>query len=238
VKDFASVVVLSFHRPADLLHSIGHLHRNTTYPFELIVVDDGSTPAELAVLYDLFKQGSTSSLILNGGNNMGIGTSINRGFSIAKGRYLIKADADIQYHPGWLERGVDILERRSSVGMVGFFKYHHAPCKWDEQIVSDEGDFYIVKDFVSSVFMVTRETYRTYGPFPEHAADFAEDVAFKKRLQEHRLELALTKEDCVYNWGFAPGRSTLYVPGPAGQAPRLRAVHDRPRVFNVDRGER
>ena len=102
-KPLASLCILSFNRPTYLRQTIASLKECTHYPYELIVVEDGSYVEENAdFLWKLYKAKTISSLILNPGKNQGVGSSINKAFHVAHGKYLLKLDADLLYTDGWL----------------------------------------------------------------------------------------------------------------------------------------
>lgn len=168
--DFASLVVLTYKRPDQTRASMESL-LNTTYgtPYELIVVDDGSRDPNWPMLMQCARNQELSTFIVNAGRNMGVGHGFNRGFQVARGKWLAKLDADLEYKEGWLDQGVRILETFPGVGMVGFFDYKNYnpadtrfekidPLKIDDVVVG-----YTVTDFVGSAFLVRRDDYLRLG---------------------------------------------------------------------------
>ncbi len=124
--NFASLVVLSYKRPDFLrrsLTSLGDKYAGKT-PYEIIVVDDGS-PENWEYLHQLMRLRLISSVVTNAGCNLGVGASMNRGFSVARGKWIVKLDADLEYRTGWLDAGILILEWFKDVGCVGFFDYNN-----------------------------------------------------------------------------------------------------------------
>jgi|GEM_PF-1627049 len=210
---FASIVVLSFNRPEFLANSIASLHGNTLYPYELIIVDDGSGCLEtIDYIWGLVAERRISTVIFNCGRNIGIGAGLNRGFGIAKGDYLVKVDADFEYKEGWLTEAVDLLETFPEVGVLGFFHYHWDPCDHKKKYIEykeREGRYVeIVEDFVGFGAMKC-EVYEENGPFTEDGRAFAEDVDYKLRLQDRGYLLGLPIEDKVVNTGFGETKSSL-----------------------------
>lgn len=229
---FASIVILSYKRREFLERTLNSLHAHTQFPYELIIVDDGSDDISAKYIFELINSQKISSVILNAGPNMGIGTGINRGFSISKGEFLIKCDSDIEFQDGWLNQGVACLDEFPQLGMVGFFKYHHDPCKHADKYLctlsSERVAVDICSDFVSSIFMIRTNEYRAYGPLPEHNPAFDEDVVFKKRLQNNHFLLGLTASDCVTNFGFGIPHSTVVNPDMS-----VTKVHQSPLIFGL-----
>ena len=165
--DFASLAVLSYGRPQMLQQSLDSLKRNTFYPHELIVHDDGSD-MNWFLLYNMVWARELSSAIINTGMNMGVGVALHRCWSVAKGNYLVKLDADLVYTKGWLEEGVRLLEKHEDVGALGFFAYPYPnpdfkvtrdrknPQNDNTLIEIRDEEIEIVHDFVSSAMLIRR----------------------------------------------------------------------------------
>lgn len=75
-----------------------------TYPdFELIVIDDGSTDATVSIVETLAKRDARIRLHKNG-TNLGVAESRNRGFDLAKGKWVALLDSDDVWHSDKLEK--------------------------------------------------------------------------------------------------------------------------------------
>jgi len=229
---FASLVILSFNRRKMMERSLNSLFANTTFPYELIVVDDGSHDDDTVdYLMRLYRLGKISTLILNGGKNMGVGVGINRGFDIAHGDIVLKLDADLEYAPGWLEKTVKIMETFPEIGVMGLFKYFHEPVDHRKMFIRrEERDGVAVEvhqDFVGSAMVITKELYNKKGKFGEFSAAFAEDTIWKMARKSEGYWLALPEEDLVYNFGF--GRITSILVNNDGT---VRDIAQEPLIFN------
>jgi len=206
-KPLASLVVLSFNRPQFLHTTIASLKKNTKYPYELIIVDDGSMEEEnVEFLLRLYKAKELSCLILNAGKNQGVGASINKGFHCAHGKYLFKLDSDLEFKPLWLEKAVAILETFPEIGVLGLFKYWYDPCDWRKMLIKevtrDGLTIEIHEDQVGSAMAFRREIYEKYGDFIEGSWAFGEDYEYKMHLKKEGYWIALPKIDLVTNFGF------------------------------------
>jgi len=244
--DFASLAVLSYRRPEFLQRSLESLRRNTFYPHELIVHDDGSD-MNWFLLYNKTWTREISTAIINTGMNMGVGEALHRCWSAAKGKYLAKLDADLVYTKGWLEEGVRLLENHKDVGALGFFAYlvpnpdhqitrdREDPSKDNSLIevrlnAAGEPEIEIVHDFVSSAMLIRREHFEKYG-VERGSSAFAEDVGLKRTMQEDGLLMALTPKDWIKNAGFGLGKSVVVTPGEKGE-PVVTAISQEPLLFS------
>jgi len=210
MKELASLLVLSYHRQSYLQRSLESLWVNTTAPYELIVLDDGSHDGTEDYILSLVKEKKISTALLNVGWNRGIGTAVNRGVDLARGDILFKLDADLLYFPGWLEESCRLLRTFPQIGCLGLFRYHHPPCKHeDEFIKTHEGGFDEVKDFVGSAVGFRREIYEKFGPWTEEGWMFSEDCKYKQAVQAGGYMLVLPQHDLVENVGFGEQHSSL-----------------------------
>ena len=93
---YLSVVVPAFneeHRlPATLATMVDYLD-NQGYPYEIIVVDDGSDDNTVTVVRDLMR--SHSSLRVIGQTHRGKASAVRAGFEAATGRHVLFSDADL-----------------------------------------------------------------------------------------------------------------------------------------------
>lgn len=234
---YASLVVLSYHRPDYLAESLDSLRENSAVgiPYELIVVDDGSHDACWTYLMQCARQCLVSTVIINAGSNLGVGEGMRRGFDVATGDYLVKLDADLKYKFGWLAAGVKILEEDKETACVGFFDYRNYTPDDDrfnilERRKIGELEYGIVDDFVSSAMIFKRDTFNKYGPLDSGSDAFAEDVMFKRKLQENGLKCAITIPDYIKNIGFGLGRSEVVKLGSDGK-PQVTKISHRPLIF-------
>ena len=207
---FASLCVLSFNRKKYLERSLETLWANTKYPYELIVLDDGSSErAVQEYIFQLARAKKVSTILMNTDHNMGIGIAVNRGFQIARGDYLFKLDADLDYKPGWLEHCVQLLEKHPLIGCMGLFKYWHRPCNFPDELIQTHEDYHEVIDFVGSAIGMRREVYDEFGLWYELQHSFGEDKQFKVAVGDGGFQMALPLEDVAVNFGFGEQHSSL-----------------------------
>lgn len=91
-------------------------------PFEIVIVDDGSTDESLEVLGRIAAQHPIIKLHRNDGN-LGVVRTLQRLTGLAQGDYLFFPAADDRILPGLLERTMDMLERHPEAGLCGSLSY-------------------------------------------------------------------------------------------------------------------
>jgi O-antigen biosynthesis protein len=110
-----SIVIPVFNQLGFTLRCLASLCRQPTeVPFEVIVVDDGSTDDTIPRLSAI----ENLRLIPNA-ENRGFVRSCNGGATQALGDYLVFLNNDTQAQPGWLDALIGTFEQRPDAGLVG-----------------------------------------------------------------------------------------------------------------------
>jgi len=235
---FASLSVLSYRRPDFLKQTIQSIKENTSIPYELLIHSDGAD-TEWLWSEDLMWAREVSTAIYNTGSNMGVGESIHRLFSCAKGSYLVKLDADLKFRSNWLTLGVTLLDKYPDIGALGWFAYpapsehkitrNRKDPRLDNTLIEIREDCEIVHDFVSSAMIIRREHWEKYG-IERGSEAFAEDIGLKERMKADGLLMAITKEDYIENIGFGLEKSVVVTPDEMGQ-PQVSKICKWPLLF-------
>ena len=92
-----SVIVPAFNEEARIRESLSHMlayFKAQGYPFELIVVDDGSTDATIPVVEEV-AEGHANVRVLHYDANRGKGYAVRFGILRAAGDYVLFSDADL-----------------------------------------------------------------------------------------------------------------------------------------------
>src|ERR1039458_8216971 len=116
-----STVIPCFNHGQFLPEAVASVTRMGRDDVELIVVDDGSTDERTGQEMDkLVAQGI--KVVRQG--NKGLAAARNAGILAAQGEYIFPLDADDRLHPGWIDRGIQILDSNPQVGVI----YGDADC--------------------------------------------------------------------------------------------------------------
>ncbi len=112
----ASIVVLTWNSVGLLRTCLFSLSRSLIfYPYEIIVVDNGSrdlTPASLREEFPLMR-------LITNRRNRGVAPARNQGIRVARGEYIILLDSDTVVEPGAFDRLVAYLDKHPEVGLCG-----------------------------------------------------------------------------------------------------------------------
>ncbi len=99
-----------------LLDAIRSIFAQTFHDWELLLVDDGSSDGSLRIA-----QGVQDHRVhvLSDGRNLGLSARLNQVADLARGKYLVRMDADDLSAPNRIETLVTFLEAHPEVSVVG-----------------------------------------------------------------------------------------------------------------------
>lgn len=209
-------IIIPCHNAVEMtMMSLTSLINNTDMPFELILVDDGSsdsTPAYLDRLAHHFNAGHPKiqrTLALHLPAAQGCSSASNLGVSASTGAILVWCNNDMLYSPGWLSPLVKIAVSHPNVGVVGpwpidrrlarpyfangmmHFTPHAVP--GDPLLVSSGAPWVFRREVLSQIggfFLDTR-----FNPF------YFEDWDLYNRLLSAGLHFGLTRRSTYFHYG-------------------------------------
>ena len=95
------------------------LAQDDARPFEVIVVDDGSTDRSRAIVDDFVTDGRVRAIV---GLGKGAAAAINLGIRHAKHPIVCQIDQDVIVEPGWLAHVTDALVRQGAAECMGRYQ--------------------------------------------------------------------------------------------------------------------
>jgi GT2 family glycosyltransferase len=115
-RGLTTIVIPCWNGLADTRVCLEAVLKRTRIPFEVIVVDNGSTDGTARYVRSL--RDRRIRLIVHE-TNLGFARAINRGLAAARGAYAVWLNNDCVVTEGWLERLQRALERAPWIGAVG-----------------------------------------------------------------------------------------------------------------------
>jgi glycosyltransferase involved in cell wall biosynthesis len=114
----ASVVLPAYNATRFLRESVESMLVQTFTDFELVVIDDCSTDDTWAMVQE-YAARDPRVVALRNERNLKLAKTLNRGIAAARGRFIIRMDADDVSEPDRVRRQVEFLEAHPEVGIVG-----------------------------------------------------------------------------------------------------------------------
>lgn len=112
-------VLMSAHNNQDTLEEcLKSVCKQTYTNWELIICNDASTDDSLAILKS-FSCKDHRIKFFNNEKNLGLAASLNKCINEAKGKYIVRLDADDQSLPDRFKTQVKFLEEHTELSMVG-----------------------------------------------------------------------------------------------------------------------
>ncbi|RLG29225.1 hypothetical protein DRN98_08615, partial [Methanosarcinales archaeon] len=115
IKDLISIVVLHYNRPSDLKKCLKSIRKNTTAPYEIILVDNGSLEGSAKE----FVRSLDDLLLIDLEKNIAMETASGMGVSLAQGRYVLFLTDDTVMTPNYLNTFLRHAENYPEVGIIG-----------------------------------------------------------------------------------------------------------------------
>lgn len=148
-----------------------HATREPEHPYDVMVFDNRSCAEARAYLQEAYGQGKVQYLVLSDTNIGKIG-AWNFMFGAAAGKYVVFADGDVAFRPGWLSASLALFEAFPDVGMVTArplrtpMEYSTATLDWARQAGAlEEGRFLDWETFWEHVRSLGREEAETRRDF-------------------------------------------------------------------------
>lgn len=110
-----SVVLPVYNGAADVSRAVASILAQTYDNFELIAIDDGSKDNSYSILQSI----SDPRLRFFRQENMGLAATLNRGITLARGRYIARQDQDDLSHPDRLAKQVAFMEANPECALLG-----------------------------------------------------------------------------------------------------------------------
>jgi glycosyltransferase involved in cell wall biosynthesis len=183
--------------------------QQTAVQWELVVVDNGSTDATVAVVRDMALELPVPVRIVDASARTGICHARNVGASAARGALLAFCDCDDEVAPGWVDAAAAALEEYDVV--AGGLRELGEGAGAAPAVI--EGGAFIEATFGGAVigcnFAVRRDAYFAIGGFDESLPPYGcDDVEFSLRANEAQLTVG-KRDDMVVHFRRTTGTREL-----------------------------
>lgn len=118
-----STIIPCYNSQETILESVDSVVRecvNTSYSWELIIVDDGSVDNSMKIVEQYINESSyKSNIILIKQENGGAAVARNEGILVSRGKFIAFNDSDDRWLPGRLKIQIEYLRNNPNVMLVG-----------------------------------------------------------------------------------------------------------------------
>lgn len=162
-KPLISVLMPVYNASKYLTFSIESILNQAFTDFEFIIINDGSydNSEEIIMSYK-----DSRILYIKNETNLKLIQTLNKGLSVASGKYIARMDADDIANPDRFEKQVHFLENNSEYGIVGSFAETFGIKKQVLKYVEDDADIRYAlishNPFIHSTVMLRRSILTIY----------------------------------------------------------------------------
>lgn len=118
VRPLTSIIVLTWNQLPYTQECLASISAHTPEPYELIIVDNGSTDGTVAWLHQQAHQDNRIRVIANEAN-LGFAQGCNQGIEAAQGEYILLLNNDVVVTTEWLSGLLECYQRKPNAGIVG-----------------------------------------------------------------------------------------------------------------------
>ena len=184
MEEFASLMMVTYNRMELTKKMLDNLFLVTDYPFELIIIDNGSTDGTKEYLYTIaesavFRESKLLKQVRlkQNASNLGIAVARNQALSMSEGQWLSTLDNDVLLPARWLSDCINILKVSPSYGMLGvnmenvnYPIVHNGNLRWQMKPSGNLGTACTV--FSRNLHKLLGYFNTEYGLYGEEDADF------------------------------------------------------------------
>jgi len=218
MKDLVSIIVPVYNKLEFTKQMIDSVEMNTDdWPFELIIVDNGSTDGTKEFITN--SKYKMSGQYLRNEDNKGFAIANNQGAKIAKGNFLMLINNDVIVTKGWLSAMMNVFNEEKAVGIVGARLVfpgtgllQHAglfelPNGLPDHLYFKKPMDYPPANIRKAVFGVTgaailtpKTLYEELGGFDEKYINGFEDVDYCNRVRQKGMNIYYEPKALIYHY--------------------------------------
>lgn len=213
-QHMVSIILISYNLGQMTKECIESIRQNVTFPYEIILVDNGSKSETV----ELLKEISGIRLLLNK-ENLGFPKACNQGIAESRGDILWLLNNDTVVPPGSLERMVELLLSDESIGMVGpvtnsirgrqkiditYTAIEDMPRFAAEQKEKYAGQTWRMLNMVGFSMLMRTDVFHKIGPLDERMKlGTFEDDDLCIRLVKNGYKLLVARDAFIHHYGNA-----------------------------------
>lgn len=239
-----SIVMLTLNGLDQTLQCVNSIRTFTDAPYELIVIDNGSTDGTIGWLHEQ----PDIRFFCNPGN-AGFAAACNQGMEMARGDVLLLLNNDTLVSPRWLTQMLAALFASETVGIVGPVSNFVLPLQKQDAPYESAGDFFSFADRFNRhdpsrwrdltcisgfCMMFRRRTYEQLGKLDEQFnIGGYEDIDYGYRALLRGLSLRLAGDTYIHHDGNRTFNANRYDPYAVARVNRRKFI--RKWHFNPER---
>lgn len=168
------------------------IEAHTVAPYQLTVVDNGSTDGTADYLWGLERE--MSLRIITNDANLGFARAVNQGIEAGEGPYIVLLNNDVKVPQGWLETLIEAMESDERIGAMGVLSTAKTQGTWEGKF-EDTGVKILTKYKLGALpyccVILRRKALDDVGLLDEEFFLYGEDDDLNLRLMQAGWKLAI-----------------------------------------------
>ena len=214
----ASVIIPCFNQLEFTRLCLPALFRYTRKPWELIVVDNGSTDGTAPYLAGVRDAAPVRVEVLTNPANRGFPAACNQGLKAARGEYVVLLNNDAVVTHDWLDQLIALVESDPAIGLAGPMSNYASPPQLVEHVPyadldamhrfaghwreAHRGQWLTVDKLSGFCLLLKRRALEALGGLDERfGLGFFDDDDLALRAQEAGFSLAVAHDLFVHHFG-------------------------------------
>lgn len=213
-----SVIIPCFNQVEFTQLCLSSLFRHTRSPWELIVIDNGSTDATAEHLRTVRETSPVPMEVITNSTNLGFPAACNQGLRVAQGDYLVLLNNDVVVTDAWLDQLIALADADPAHGMVGPMSNYATPPQLVDRVPYSDlaemprfaerwrrdhrGQWLTVEKLSGFCLLMKRAVFAGVGGLDE---DFGlgmfDDDDFSLRARKAGFTLAVARDLFVHHFG-------------------------------------
>ena len=192
-----SIIIPSFNTKEVTLRCIRSVVENTSIPYEIIVIDNGSTDGSVKEIIGV--------RLIKNSKNLGFAKAVNQGMKVACGEYVLLLNSDVFTKKGSIEKMIEFAQKTSDCGVVGG-KLIFATGETQKSVMTFPTLWQTVSKYwlgkkdsalsqstvavdavVGAAFLITPKAKKTVGLLDERYFMYFEDLDYCRRVKKAGL---------------------------------------------------
>ncbi|MFD2612359.1 glycosyltransferase family 2 protein [Paenibacillus gansuensis] len=209
-----SIIIPTYNQQGFLQECIESIRAFTPQPYEIIVVDNGSTDGTVPYLQSV---GGGNLRYRAVGHNLGFAGAVNQGLQMARGSTLLLLNNDTVVTANWLSNLMRCLHEYPGAGIVGpvtnyisgeqlvdtsYRSVEEMQRYAAENNVSDPARWTVTARMTGFCMLMTRDVFHRLGYFDEgFEIGNCEDDDYGLRLRMLGLKLVIARDAFIHHYG-------------------------------------
>ena len=192
------IILISWNRLDYLKRTMGSLINSGAVKDcqRLIIVDNGSTEEGVREFIEDMRRDFGAFVVFRPHNN-GWGSAVNDALGLSRAPFLLLANNDVEFNPGFHTQMLAVLQKYPSIGLLGAWRHT------SHGFVANgthNADFREMDDIPAVAWMLPKSAMQQVGMLPEHGPCFTkggngEDSKYVQKIKAAGLLTGVTATD-------------------------------------------